>query len=152
MCGDHVFIEFLKIENGGISMYYPEWPADDYVVSRARARQAADEQRMEEDTKDVDTVGYFIRSKGGYFNMSLKEIGDILGIGNKDCRKRYVHTLYKRAAKRFMRNYYVLLYGDIAERQGIPRDLAEEYAMESWFIMVENGRKPEDILQTLLRN
>ena len=135
-------------------MEYPKRPEADYVSRQALRRQAADMAREVEGVDEIlDTESIGTRDnlggKGDYF-ASLAEIAEVVGCEHFKNPARGAGNFVHRTLRKFARNYFVMLVCDRAEKQGIPKALAFDYARRSWWAMINSGHKPENILRGVL--
>jgi hypothetical protein len=97
----------------------------------------------------VETIDIKGNSRGVYKDCaaSLNDIADEVGLGDSSHPAANVSKIYKRAIKKFTRNFYLMAIVRVAAHQGFDCDDALALAEKSWELEIRSGKKPEELLR-----
>jgi len=111
------------------------------ITNQILAIQAADErQEAEELVEESIDIPRKERGVDKRYEYTLTQLADMLGVGDAPNPAKRAGTIYDRAIKRYIKNQYLMINIQIAERSGMTPAEADEYVVLLYALELENGR------------
>jgi hypothetical protein len=110
------------------------------ITNQILAIQAADElakaEALAEESLDTPCNG---RGAGKLFNYTLKDIADMIGVGDQANPAKRAGEVYTTGVRNFIKNQHIILHFEKAKILGLTDKDAEEYASLQYCLDLKSG-------------